>query len=629
MIVENLVGTDIDFTGTVTASAGSGILIQNNNLAGAKTIDFTAQTTLNTVANDGVELINNDTATITFSGGLDITTTSGGGIDATAGAAGINVTGAGNTVTSTTGKAVNINASTIGAITFQSVSANGGTHGIDINNGGTTGSFTVTGTGTTNGSGGTIQSTTQNGILIQSTDNITLKNMTLTDAANDGAANCTTTVFTGCNAAVEFNTVKVVDIDNMSITNATNHGIFGQTVTDLDINDSDIDGLGADVTSDDHGIFIFNLLGTVAGTTASVFDNVTIDDTQDTSILIRNTTATNPGNASSPDQLSVINSNLTDAGDNGLQVLTTATNANFNLIATGNTITNTVEGVDVVAEAGDLQATVGGAAGLANTISAGTGNMVNGIVFFANASVDDATANATAENNTITLDAAPSVSGLNGVGVSAGGQSSGNLGTIRATVKDNIISSTFSGVLTQTVHGVITTNEGTGTTSQNVILIDNNSITLNPPTGTNTAETVGIGVDGGTTGAGTTVRITNNDPVIANGDASNGASVGIQILPTELNEPAGTGTRVCARVTGNNVSTPNNPFAGAFGTTELDVIAAPVITGSFLDVEAIPVGVRTPLQLVADIEADNTNTEVGDTTGLIAGTITGVASCPN
>jgi hypothetical protein len=53
-----------------------------------------------------------------------------------------------------------------------------------------------------------------------------------------------------------------------------------------------------------------------------------------------------------------------------------------------------------------------------------------------------------------------------------------------------------------------------------------------------------------------------------------------------------------------------------------------VITGSFLDVQGIPLGARTPAQLKADLEPLNTSTEVGDTTGLIAGTITGVAACP-
>ena len=74
----------------------------------------------------------------------------------------------------------------------------------DIDGGGTTGSFAVTGTGT-DGTGGTIQQTTQNGILIENTNNITLANMTFTNAADDGGgATCDEDTFTGCNAAIEF-----------------------------------------------------------------------------------------------------------------------------------------------------------------------------------------------------------------------------------------------------------------------------------------------------------------------------------------------------------------------------------------------------------------------------------------
>ncbi len=633
-ILNNTGGT-INVTGNIN-DTGTGINVAGNS--GGTTVTFSgASKTINTGTNTAVTLNNNTGVTINFTGGgLDIDTTTGTGFTATGGGT-VTVQDTGNTVTSGTGTAVNIQGTTLGAsgVTFQSVSANGGTTGININNGGTTGFFTVTGVGTTDGSGGTIQNTTQNGILIQNTDNITLNNMNLTNAANDGggAGACSETVFTGCNAAVEFNTVKVVDITNISITGSEDHGIFGQTVTDLDINNTDITGLGADVDTNEHGIFVVNLLGTTAAGTNSVFDGLTIDDAQDTAIRIQNSTATNPGNTASPDQLTLRNSILTDAGDSGLNAITTTTNGNLNIIATGNTITNTVDGVSLEAQAGNMQGTIGGAGVLSNTINAGVGgDMVNGIRFFASAATGAATLNASAINNTITLFAQGSpapVSGLNGIGVSAGGASSGNLGTIRATVSDNTINSSFAGLLTQTVHGVIVTNEGTGTTSQNVVSIDDNVITLNPATGTTTAETVGVGVDGGTTGAGTTVRITNNT-IVATGDASNGASVGIQILPTEVGDPAGTNTRVCVRVTGNNVSTPNNPLAGAFLTTELDVIAAPVVSGSFLDVEGIPTtGVRTPAQLKADLEPLNTSTEVGDTTGLITGTITGVASCPN
>ena len=624
---------NITYTGgSITQSSAATAYRANGNSGGIQNI--TVPITANTSTATGISLTNNTGAAINFTGTLDIDTTSGDGFVATGGGTVTNDASEVNTIVTTTGRGVDIDGTTIGAagLTFQSVDVDGAAVGIDISGAGSTGFFTVTGTGTTDASGGTIQNTTQNGVLIANTDNITLTNMTLANAANDGggAGSCSETVFTGCNAAVELNTVSTIDITNMSISTSEDHGIFGQTVTDFDISDTDITGLGADVDTNEHAIFIRDLLGTSAAGTASVFDNLTIDDAQDSAILIQNSTATAAGNAANPDLLTISNSTITDAGDSGVNVQTIAANGNLDLVATGNTITNTVDGVDVEAVAGDMQATVGGAGALANTFSAGTGGeMINAILFSANAANGDATVDATATNNTITLDSTTgAVSGLNGVGASVGGASSSNLGTIRATIDDNTINSSFSGVLTQTVHGVLVDNEGTGTTSQNVISIDNNQITLNPAAGSTTAETVGIGVDGGASGAGTTVRATNNT-IVATGDASNGASVGIQILPTEVGDPTGTNNRVCVRVTGNDVFTPNNPFAGAFDTTELDVIAAPVISGSFLDVEAITLGVRTPLQLVGDIEPLNTSTEVGDTTGAIAGVITGVASCPN
>jgi hypothetical protein len=634
--IENTTGGSVTFqTGTVTGGASSlGVRIANAD-GNASFADLNLGTSGSPMTSQALTLSGGSAGTFTFAD-TQIFTSGANGVHADNGGT-VEFTGTGNRVSATNGRAITLESgTTIGAngMTLERVDASGSDLGIRLSSAGS--GFTVTGTGTTDGSGGTIQNTTQNGALITSTNQISLSNMNFFDAADDGggAGACSELVFTGCNAAIELATLSTVDLTNLTITGFEDHGIFGQTVTDLDISDTEISGAGADADTNEHGIFVRDLLGTAAGGTDSLFDNVTIDDAQDSAIFVQNSTATNVGNTASPDLLTVSNSSLTDAGDTGLGAQTIAANGNLRIVATGNTVTNTVDGIDLEAVAGDLQGTVGGAGGLTNAISAGVGgDMVNGILFFASAANGASTLDATAVNNSITLDAvkiggvAP-VSGLNGIGVSSSGFSAGNLGTIRATVQGNTINSAFSGVLTQTVHGVITTNEGTGTTSNNVILIDGNVITLNPPAGTMTAETVGVGVDGGTTGAGKTVRITGNT-IVANGDASNGASVGIQILPTELGDPVNTGTRVCVRVTGNTVSTPNNPFAVPFMTTQLDVIAAPVVAGSFLDVEAIPVGARTTAQLKADLEPLNTSTEVGDPGGAVAGTITGVASCPN
>ncbi|MCF6264211.1 MAG: cadherin-like domain-containing protein [Xanthomonadales bacterium] len=563
-------------------------------------------------SSQGINLSNNTGSVINFDSNLVINNTTGTGFNAIGGGT-INVTGTGNSIVTTTAIAVNIDNTNIGTsnVTFQSISSNGGNTGINLNAVGGTGSFNVTGTGTTNGSGGTIQNKASNGILVQSSNNINLSNMNFTNATttDTGAANS--------NAALEFNTAVNVNLVNLNLTGHLEHGILGVSVTNLDISNTTINGTGADTETNEHGIFITNLLG--SGGAASVFDNLVINDSQDTAIRIINSTSTA--------LVTIQNSTISNAGDTGINFITSNAAANLTGNVTGSTITNTVDGVSYESQAGALIGTVGGAGALSNTIAAGSnGDMVSGILFFANGP-GLATVNGTANNNFITLDAvkiggvAP-VSGLNGVGIATGG-----MGTVRAIVSNNTINSSFSGVLSQTVHGVLASNEGTGTTAQNVIMINNNSITLNPAVGTATAETVGIGVDGGLNGGGMTVRSIDNT-IIATGDASNGASVGVQILPTEFGDPNNTNSRVCIGFTGNNISTPNNPLAADFLTGELDVIAAPVALGSFLDVENSPLSVRTPAQLVMDLDAPLNTAEIGDATGSISGVITGVATCP-
>ena len=88
--------------------------------------------------------------------GFNLSTGTSAGMNDAAGAvSGISVSEV--SVTSTTGTAVSLS-SLGGTLSFTSISANGGANGILLS--GVTGSFDVTGTGTTDGSGGTIQNTT-------------------------------------------------------------------------------------------------------------------------------------------------------------------------------------------------------------------------------------------------------------------------------------------------------------------------------------------------------------------------------------------------------------------------------------------------------------------------------------
>ncbi len=566
-----------------------------------------------TSVNNGVVLLNNNSTTFEFNG------TTGLSINATAGATssfkvtnGGIITSAGNgVVTSGNIAAVDLDTTQIGAagLTFQSVSANGGSLGMILSTLSGTGTLQISGTGTSNGSGGTIQNTVQNGIFIANANNIVIRNMNLTNTTtmDTGAANS--------NAAIVLNTAMNINLVNLEITGHLEHGILGTSVTNLDISDTTIDGTGADTETNEHGIFITNLLGN--GGSASLFENITVTDSQDTAILITNNTV-------ATSLVTIQNSTIANAGDSGINLFTSNAGTNLAVNITGSMITNTVDGISYVSESGSLIGTVGGAGVLSNTISSGAGNMVNGIRFFANGfGGASPTVNGTATNNVITLNSASSVSGLNGIGIATNG-----MGTIRSVANNNTINSTFSGIATQTVHGVVVNNEGIGTTGDNVVSVDNNDITLNPAVGSTTAETVGIGVDGGLSGGGVTVRSTNNT-IVATGDASNGASVGVQILPTETGDPVNLMNRVCIGFTGNNVSTPNNPFAATFLTGELDFLAASVSAGSFLDVENSPIGARTPAQLVLDLDAPLNAAEIGDPTGFVFGVNTGVVTCPN
>jgi VCBS repeat-containing protein len=147
---------------------------------------------VSTGTSDAINFAGN-TGALVIDGGLDIVTTGGAGLNATGGGT-IVVTGGGNSVTSTTGVAVTISGTAIGAagVTLESVSANGAASGIVLNGTGSTGFFTVTGDGSQtaglydrDGSGGTIQSTTGDGVSLTNAFNVTLRQMNLEASTGD------------------------------------------------------------------------------------------------------------------------------------------------------------------------------------------------------------------------------------------------------------------------------------------------------------------------------------------------------------------------------------------------------------------------------------------------------------
>ena len=201
----------VDYNGTVTHTTNAVAISVTSKTGG--TVDFDGGVT-STSASDGISLTNNTGATINFDGGLNVNTSSSSGSSAFTATGGgtVNVTDTATTVnilSSAGGAALNVANTTIGSggLTFESISANGGVNGIVLNNTGTVGGLTVTGdSGTTNNfSGGTIQATTGDGILLTSTRGVSFDQIRVQNNLGSGLDGNTVTNFTLTNSTFSAN----------------------------------------------------------------------------------------------------------------------------------------------------------------------------------------------------------------------------------------------------------------------------------------------------------------------------------------------------------------------------------------------------------------------------------------
>lgn len=234
---------------TITNSGGAGIDISGSSGAFA----FSSLVVANAGAGAGVVLSANPGATFDFTGGaLDIDVTSGAGFSATGGGT-VTVQGTGNSVLSTTGTAVDITATTIGAagVTFLRIDADGAANGIVVDNSGA-GSFSVTGTATTSGSGGTITNTTGDGVVLNATGAVSLSNMIIGDAtAAAGQDPDATNLIAGDGiSATDVTGAPGLALNNVVVSRTANHGVDGTRVTGLTVTNSSFLNNG-DGASDD------------------------------------------------------------------------------------------------------------------------------------------------------------------------------------------------------------------------------------------------------------------------------------------------------------------------------------------------------------------------------------------
>jgi len=238
--ITNATGTDfaisggtatVTYGGTITDDVGQ--LVSVSGATGGTKAFTGAITDGNDGDGSGVPLTNNTGATITFSGGLTLSTganpaftaTGGGTVNATQ-----NNTSIVNTISTTMGTALNVQNSTIGAsgLTFRSISAGTAAgsagNGIVLDNTGTgaaNGGLTVTGTGSA-ASGGTIQhktgpdsSTTSGiGIYLNNTKNPSFSWMQLNDFDNYAIRGLGVSGFTLSNSVI-----------NASAKNGTSAGV--------------------------------------------------------------------------------------------------------------------------------------------------------------------------------------------------------------------------------------------------------------------------------------------------------------------------------------------------------------------------------------------------------------------
>ena len=348
-------GVDIDATSAnvsigasiSTSATGRSVEVTNSGVAGGSTIAFSGAIDDNGL---GINLDNNDLATITFSGGLDIDTTTSTGFRAVNGGT-VNVTGANNSVVSVSATGVNMADTLIGTsgVTFHDISSGNNTAaadptvGISLVNTGVN-AFKVTGGSSTavggDGTGGTIQ-------------NITGASGT---TADDGASN-------GIGIGIFLKNASNVTIERMQINGTSNFGFVAENTTNLVLKNTTISGTNGDDGGQDEGsVRLLDLHGT------NTLDRNNISGGLEDNINVQNNTGTLT-------DLIISNNNIHDnhatLGNQGILIdVENGVTASYHL--TGNTFShNRADSINIGASGGVSSATA-----LINAVI--TGNSFNG-----------------------------------------------------------------------------------------------------------------------------------------------------------------------------------------------------------------------------------------------------------
>ena len=308
----------VSFGGSIDNTTGQSVQIQDLT-GGSVRVDAPITDT-----GSGIVLIDNSSASLQFTGRLDLDTGPSKGLSGFNGGT-LEVTGTGNTVTTMSGTAFELLSVDIGAagVTFESVSSSGAQSGIILSQTGTAGSFAVTGDGSTLGSGGTITNSTASGIFIDRSDDASLNFMNVNGSGADG--------------------IEVKNSSGFTLTNSVVDG-SGDQVFDFGVELSGVQGAIELETVLIQGSFTDNVFLSTGGTADVSIISSQLSGSRESALDI------NDFGANGDVTVKVINSDLIDNGENGIQAIAQGTGI-LRLLLDQNDVTgNMLTGVSGVAQ---------------------------------------------------------------------------------------------------------------------------------------------------------------------------------------------------------------------------------------------------------------------------------------
>jgi len=537
------IGDDLLLSGAITES-GAGILV-NGNGGPARSITFSGGMTINTTTGEGFVATGN-----TNTGGLHITGT--------------------NTINSTSATALRVTNTTIGSshLNFVSISSGNNTaaadpiNGIVLNTTGSTGGLKVAGSGSA-GTGGTIQRTTGVGVLLTSTQHVSLNGIIVQNAGDDG--------------------------------------IRGQGIHNFALLNSNLPANGN--ATAENGLQFGEASGTVAGITGTLtISNTNITASAGNNVHIRNTSGT-------LDAMTVTGGTFNDLND--------VTGANSFLFEMSGTAVNTASTISGATFSNNspqraLEVQVHDNGTISNFTVSGTTFNDNGI----HASfTQDTNGNLTFSmlNNTSMLNANP----LHAINVFSSATSTG--GSITGTIQGNVIGNAATANSGARGNGIRAFIQGRTIAK---LLVNGNTLrqVWLPGSGARGIDLQFVGpTAGGQPITQSDVTITNND-VDTMAPASSFPLSAIYLAADNQGSPA----RVRANITGNNAR--NSVGGGSFDYPSFDGLGAHLIfidvDGIGGPAEGQLVNTTGSPNATAQLTATNTGTVYADGITLIPGPIT-------